>query len=120
MFTYSAERSNSFVGTAEYVSPELLNSQVDQIGPRYVLWYFYLTVSFISSDLWALGCIVFQLLSGRYPFRGKTEMLTFQKITKRELKFPPNFPAVARDLIEKLLVLDPQQRLGAGEGGYAV
>jgi serine/threonine protein kinase len=33
-----------------------------------------------SGDLWALGVIIFQMLSGRVPFKGKTQENTFEKI----------------------------------------
>ncbi|KAL3876578.1 hypothetical protein ACJMK2_034412 [Sinanodonta woodiana] len=96
-------RKNSFVGTAHYVSPEVLTSKS----------------TYYSSDLWALGCIVYQLLSGEPPFRGSHEYQIFQKITKLEYEFPDGFKPVARDLVEKLLVLDPTKRLGCEEmGGY--
>ncbi len=49
-------RSNSFVGTAQYVSPEVLQGRYADVGP--------------ASDLWALGCILFQFLSGHTPFQG--------------------------------------------------
>ncbi|KAF3179165.1 pkb-activating kinase-like protein, variant 3 [Orbilia oligospora] len=89
------ERANSFVGTAEYVSPELLTDKSACKG----------------SDLWAFGCIVFQLLAGRPPFKAGNEYQTFQKIVNLEYQFPPGFPGVARDLVERLLVLDPTKRL---------
>ncbi|KAF3942223.1 Phototropin-2 [Dactylella cylindrospora] len=89
------ERANSFVGTAEYVSPELLTDKAACKG----------------SDLWAFGCIIFQLLSGRPPFKAGNEYQTFQKIVNLEYQFPPGFPKVARDLVERLLVLDPTKRL---------
>ncbi|GAM19961.1 hypothetical protein SAMD00019534_031360 [Acytostelium subglobosum LB1] len=90
-------RSNSFVGTAEYVSPELINNKETST----------------ESDLWALGCIIYQLSTGRLPFRGKTEFLTFQKISNRELVYPTNMNAVIKDLIEKLLIVKPTDRLGS-------
>ncbi|XP_049860843.1 3-phosphoinositide-dependent protein kinase 1-like isoform X1 [Schistocerca gregaria] len=90
-------RRNSFVGTAQYVSPELLTDK---------------SASY-SSDLWALGCIIYQMVAGLPPFRSMSEHLIFQKIVKLEYVFPDGFSAPARDLVEKLLVLDPVQRLGA-------
>lgn len=95
------ERSKSFVGTAEYVSPELLRDR--SVGKE--------------CDFWALGCIIYQMITGRPPFKATNEYLTFQLIMKLEYTFPKNFPPVARDLIEKLLVLDPGDRLGSGENG---
>jgi 3-phosphoinositide dependent protein kinase-1 len=89
------DRAVSFVGTAEYVSPELLT---DKNACK-------------ASDLWAFGCIVYQLLAGRPPFKAANEYQTFQKIVHLEYTFPEGFPAIARDLITKLLVLDPAERL---------
>ena len=88
-------RSASFVGTAEYVSPELL---MDKSASK-------------ASDLWAFGCIIYQLLAGRPPFKGGSEYLTFQKIVNLEYEFPPGFPPAARDLVERCLVLEPARRL---------
>ncbi|KAK4224949.1 putative 3-phosphoinositide dependent protein kinase-1 [Podospora fimiseda] len=90
-----ANRAASFVGTAEYVSPELLT---DKSASK-------------ASDLWAFGCIIYQLLVGRPPFKGATEYLTFQKIVNLEYEFPAGFPSAARDLVERCLVLDPNRRL---------
>ncbi len=66
-----------------------------------------------GADLWALGCLVFQMLAGTPPFRAASEYLTFQRINDLDLKFPEDFPPNARALVEQLLVLDPQPRLGA-------
>lgn len=90
-----SDRAVSFVGTAEYVSPELLT---DKNACK-------------ASDLWAFGCIVYQLLAGRPPFKAGNEYQTFQKIVGLEYSFPEGFPDVARDLVERLLVLDPGKRL---------
>jgi len=93
--TFSENRASSFVGTAEYVSPELLT---DKNACK-------------ASDLWAFGCIIYQLLAGRPPFKAGNEYQTFQKIVALNYEFPRGFPLVARDLVERLLVLDPQRRL---------
>jgi len=89
------QRANSFVGTAEYVSPELLT---DKNVCK-------------ASDLWAFGCIIYQLLAGRPPFKAGNEYLTFQKIVALDYEFPIGFPEVAKDLVERLLVLEPSRRL---------
>uniref|UniRef100_A0A914EAZ0 non-specific serine/threonine protein kinase n=1 Tax=Acrobeloides nanus TaxID=290746 RepID=A0A914EAZ0_9BILA len=91
-------RRGSFVGTSYYVSPEILNG--DEVT--------------ISCDLWCLGVVIYQLLTGLKPFYDVSEYLTFQRILKCLYDFPSDFPSNdARDLIEKLLVLDPNGRLGA-------
>ncbi|GAA6059950.1 hypothetical protein JCM10212_003090 [Sporobolomyces blumeae] len=90
-------RTRSFVGTPEYVSPEVLSEGRE---------------SSFSSDFWALGCIIFQMLAGRPPFQARTEYLMFQKIINLEFEFPLGFPPEAKDLVEKLLVVDPTKRLG--------
>ncbi|KAK4983771.1 serine/threonine protein kinase [Elasticomyces elasticus] len=90
-----SDRAVSFVGTAEYVSPELLT---DKNACK-------------ASDLWAFGCIVYQLLAGRPPFKAGNEYQTFQKIVALDYSFPDSFPEVAKDLVGRLLVLDPAKRL---------
>ncbi|CAL8132568.1 unnamed protein product [Orchesella dallaii] len=92
-------RSNSFVGTAQYVSPEVLKGRYSEVGP--------------SADLWAFGCLLFQLISGALPFQATNEFLIFQKILKLEYEFPTGFPPVLKDLVEQLLKIEPSERLGA-------
>ncbi|XP_013385959.1 3-phosphoinositide-dependent protein kinase 1 [Lingula anatina] len=99
----AGRRRNSFVGTAQYVSPEVLTSKT----------------TYCSSDLWALGCIIYQLLGGLTPFRGRHEYEIFQKIVKVDYAFPEGFDPDARDLVDKLIQLDPTKRIGCEEeGGY--
>lgn len=95
--TYVRPRKNSFVGTAQYLSPEILT---DRNASR-------------SSDLWALGCIIYQMVAGLPPFRARNDYMIFQKIQKLDYEVPDGFSELAKDLVEKLLVLDPTQRLGA-------
>ncbi|EIW62607.1 kinase-like protein [Trametes versicolor FP-101664 SS1] len=94
------EPTKTFVGTAQYVSPELLEHNE----------------SSKSSDFWALGCIIYQMIAGRFVFRGLSD---WQKIKQLEYTFPDGFDEQAQDLVKKLLVRDPDQRLGAGAPGSA-
>jgi 3-phosphoinositide dependent protein kinase-1 len=66
------ERRGTFVGTAYYVSPEMLRDNI----------------SVPASDLWALGCIIYKMMTGDVPFNGSTDYNTFQLILERDLKFP--------------------------------
>ncbi|AGO11142.1 AaceriAFR335Cp [[Ashbya] aceris (nom. inval.)] len=88
-------RSKSFVGTAEYVSPELLND------------------NYVDSrcDIWAFGCILFQMVAGKPPFKATNEYLTFQKVMRVQYAFTAGFPMILRDLVKQLLVKKPEQRL---------
>ncbi|KAG0521753.1 hypothetical protein BDA96_08G188400 [Sorghum bicolor] len=105
-------RSCSFVGTHEYVAPEVARG-----GPHGA-----------AVDWWALGVFLYELLHGRTPFAGADNEATLRNIARRPLSFPS--PAVgggssgadadARDLIERLLAKDPRQRLGSRRGAADV
>ncbi|XP_057472226.1 3-phosphoinositide-dependent protein kinase 2 isoform X1 [Actinidia eriantha] len=99
----SDDKACTFVGTAAYVPPEVLNSSPATFG----------------NDLWALGCTLYQMLSGTSPFKDASEWLIFQRIIARDIRFPPYFSEEARDLIDRLLDIDPSRRPGAGPDGYA-
>ncbi|RXK42524.1 AGC/PDK1 protein kinase [Tremella mesenterica] len=87
-------RKRSFVGSADFVSPEVLRNE--------------LAVS--ASDIWAFGCILYHFIVGKPPFRGATDYLTFQKILKREMSFPEGFDPDAQALVDLVLNLDPDAR----------
>lgn len=95
----AGSRKNSFVGTAQYVSPEMLADKS----------------SSTSIDLWAFGCIIYQMVSGLPPFRAPNDYLIFKKVLKLEYEFPDGFLPLAKDLVKEILVLDPSQRLGMGD-----
>ncbi|XP_009600849.1 3-phosphoinositide-dependent protein kinase 2-like [Nicotiana tabacum] len=98
----SDDKACTFVGTAAYVPPEVLNSSPATFG----------------NDLWALGCTLYQMLSGTSPFKDASEWLIFQRIIARDIRFPNYFSNEARDLIDQLLDIDPSRRPGAGPDGY--
>uniref|UniRef100_A0A0G4HFN9 non-specific serine/threonine protein kinase n=1 Tax=Chromera velia CCMP2878 TaxID=1169474 RepID=A0A0G4HFN9_9ALVE len=70
-------------------------------------------------DCWALGCIVFQMLTGSSPFKRKTEAESFEATVQRDLRVPADLPEDAIDLIERLLSMEPSERLGNGPDGMA-
>lgn len=89
------EPKGTFVGTPLYVSPEMLDK--NQAGPE--------------SDFWALGCIIYQLLTGVTPFDGELEFQTYERILKAEFSFTDSIDKDAKDLIELLLKVEPGDRL---------
>ena len=91
-----ADPNSAFVGTAEYVSPEVIRGEH----------------ATFSSDLWALGCIVYHMVTGRPPFKAANEYLIFEQIRALDVHYPEDLPSPALDLIRRLLVSDPLSRLG--------
>jgi hypothetical protein len=96
-------KKQRFVGTVEYMAPEVVNNT--EVG--------------VYTDLWSLGCIIYKIFMGRSPFSDKTDYLTFQNILN--LKFTVEeydkislkiIPEVAYDLINRLLKIEPKERLG--------
>jgi serine/threonine protein kinase len=55
------------------------------------------------------------MLSGKSPFKAATDYLIFQKIKNLEYTIPQDFPPVGKDIVERLLVSDPEKRLGSGD-----
>ena len=90
-----------FVGTAEYVSPEVLLHKYNEIDT--------------SVDLWAFGCIIYLLFEGKTPFKEKNENDIFENIKNLNYTFDNNIPEDAKDLVKKLLVLNPKERIGYGD-----
>ncbi|CAJ0576093.1 unnamed protein product, partial [Mesorhabditis spiculigera] len=98
------KRRASFVGTAPYVTPEMLQGkEADE-----------------TCDFWALGVTVFQFLTGKHCFHDESEYLIFRRVQELLYKFPDDFPATAKSLVEALLVVEPSERLGsAAQGGIS-
>lgn len=103
LYVNSGERKRSIfysmVGTAEYISPESIINQGSLLDP-------------LGVDLWALGCIIYRLFEGKTPFAEQSEDKIFEKIKKVDLNFTEETPEEAKDLILKLLVKIPEDRLG--------
>lgn len=65
-------RTNSFVGTEEYIAPEVIK------GCGHTS----------AVDWWTLGILIFEMLYGTTPFKGKNRNATFANILRDEVQFP--------------------------------
>nr|AML77502.1 putative LOV domain-containing protein [Phycella chilensis] len=98
--------SNSFVGTEEYIAPEIITGAGHSS----------------AVDWWALGILLYEMLYGYTPFRGKTRQKTFANILHKDLRFPGSISVSlpARQLMYRLLHRDPKNRLGSNEGANEI
>ncbi|XP_040993675.1 serine/threonine-protein kinase D6PKL1-like [Juglans microcarpa x Juglans regia] len=102
----TSARSNSFVGTHEYLAPEIIKAEGHGS----------------AVDWWTFGIFLFEMLYGKTPFKGSGNEETLSNVVSRSLKFP-NSPVVsfhARDLIRGLLIKDPENRLGSVKGAAEI
>ncbi|KAJ1331324.1 serine/threonine-protein kinase RIM15 [Microdochium nivale] len=109
MALFDPEDSNRrFVGTPDYLAPETIKGgKQDE-----------------SSDWWSVGCILFEFLYGYPPFHADEAETVFDNILARKIMWPDEsedyVSPEAKDLMNKLLCVDPEQRLGANrEEKYA-
>ncbi|MFC0862887.1 serine/threonine-protein kinase [Sphaerimonospora cavernae] len=87
-------RIGQILGTPAYMSPEQIQSGI--AGPE--------------SDLYALGCVLHEMLTGRQLFTGPTEYAVFDKQVKARPPRVPNVPAALDRLIAELLEKQPENR----------
>lgn len=105
-------RTNSFVGTEEYISPEIIKGCGHSC----------------AVDWWTLGILLYEMLYGTTPFKGANRNETFSRILRIDVAFPDLMKTTGykppsnncKSIVKKLLNKDENKRLGSRAGAADV
>ena len=96
------QKLNQTVGTSYFIAPEILKGEYDE-----------------KCDVWSIGVILYYILSGKFPFTGKSTSEIFEKIRNNEPIFKKNIfndiSPNAIDFMKKCLKKNPNERFSANE-----
>jgi 5'-AMP-activated protein kinase catalytic alpha subunit len=89
------QRLKTFCGSPSYAAPEII-SRKPYNGP--------------PVDVWSLGVLLFGMLAGYFPFQGDTANDLYRRVLRGEFKSPSSASPEARDLLRRMLCVDPTRR----------
>lgn len=91
----SSSLRQTFCGTLDYLAPEMIKGEGHDC----------------SLDMWNMGVLLYEFLTGRSPFGASSQEATCRNILRLDLKYPSALDSDAKDLIVGLLKLNPTERL---------
>ena len=94
-FKNDGDVRKTFCGTPEYIAPEMLKKE----GHDHRI------------DIWCVGVLMFEFLSGYSPFCAKTNQDLYMNIRRLKIQWPNDMPPLAKNLISKILKINPRDRL---------
>ena len=89
------ENRSTFCGTVEYMAPEIVGSENYDFG----------------VDIWSLGILLYEMVIGHSPFKAKNMKSVILNIKSHDLTYEKPLSRECRNLIEKILNINPQKRL---------
>lgn len=103
-FEEKFKKRETYCGTVDYLAPEMADHSHKHDH---------------RVDIWSVGILIFELLTGSAPFTpnkpgassSDLEIETKRNILRQKFDFPRDFPPLAKDLVKKILVLRPEDRL---------
>jgi hypothetical protein len=93
-FNMEGDVRKTFCGTPEYIAPEMLMKKGHDT----------------RVDIWSIGILMFELLAGYSPFVAKTNQELYQNIKRLKIQWPKDMPPLAKNLISKILKINPLER----------
>jgi aurora kinase len=90
---------STYCGTPVYLAPEMIK----EIGHDE------------SLDIWCIGVLMFELLTGEIPFVGTNMNVLADNILKTKISWPKDMNALAKDLIKKILKSEPKDRISLSD-----
>ena len=103
-YEQKSKKRQTYCGTVDYIAPEMADRKHKHNH---------------KVDIWSIGVLIYELLTGKAPFSpeftkdlkmGQIERTTKQNIISLNYEFPDDFPMLAKDLVKKILVLNPKNR----------